>query len=135
MDLHGRLSIVDALTLVGELLKAEGRSYAVTILGGAALNLLGIVDRTTDDVDILAFATPRPGRPPAPETLHEQPTPIPEPLVRAARTVARDLGIDAAWLNTGPAVSGGPASRRGSPSASSGADTARSGSGSSPDSI
>jgi hypothetical protein len=29
---------------------------------------------------------------------------MPEPLERAARTVARDLELDPAWLNTGPAL-------------------------------
>lgn len=89
---------------MGELLAAEGHEYAVTILGGAALNLLGIVERTTADVDILAFATPRPDGAPEPATLREPPEPIPEPLARAARTVARDLGLDPEWLNTGPAL-------------------------------
>jgi hypothetical protein len=104
MDLTGPADLDEALTLVGELLAAEGHEYAVTILGGAALNLLGIVERTTDDVDILAFATPRPGGAPEQGTLHEPPEPMPEPLERAARTVARDLELDPAWLNTGPAL-------------------------------
>lgn len=104
MDLGGSGDVDRALTLVGELLAAEGHEYAVTILGGAALKLLGIVERTTADVDILAFATPRPVGAPEPATLREPPEPIPEPLARAARTVARDLGLDPQWLNTGPAL-------------------------------
>ncbi|MBL0171914.1 MAG: hypothetical protein IPP90_14570 [Gemmatimonadaceae bacterium] len=56
MVLSGSSDINEALTLVGELLAAEGHQYAVTILGGAALNMLGIVERATSDVDILAFA-------------------------------------------------------------------------------
>lgn len=104
MDLTGPGDVDEALTRVGELLAAEGHECAVTILGGAALNLLGIVERTTADVDILAFATPRPGGAPEHATLREPPEPIPEPLARAARTVARDLGLDPDWLNTGPAL-------------------------------
>jgi hypothetical protein len=105
MALTGAGNVNEALTLVGELLAAEGHEYAVTILGGAALNLLGIVQRTTTDVDILAFASPwsgdiTPNRIP----LHEPPEPMPEPLARAARTVARDLDLDPRWLNTGPAL-------------------------------
>lgn len=91
--------------MVGELLAAEGKEYAVVILGGAALNLLGIVQRTTTDVDILAFATSWSGDgAPAQARLHEPPEPIPEPLARAARTVARDLELDPDWLNSGPAL-------------------------------
>lgn len=93
-----------ALGLVGELLAAEGHEYAITILGGAALNLLGILERTTTDVDILAFATPRANAVPDPDTLRAPPEPIPEPLARAAATVARDLELDPGWLNTGPAL-------------------------------
>jgi hypothetical protein len=104
MDFLDAAEVGRALTLVGELLAAEGQEYAVAILGGAALNLLGIVERTTTDVDVLAFATPNPGGPPEPGTLHEPPSPLPEPLERAVRTVARDLELDTHWLNTGPAL-------------------------------
>ncbi len=104
MDLAGSGGIDEALTLVGELLAAEGHEYAVIILGGAALNLLSVVERMTADVDILAFATPRPDRAPDRGTLREPPNPIPEPLASAARIVARDLGLDPEWLNAGPAL-------------------------------
>lgn len=103
MDLDAG-DIDKALALVGELLAAKGHEYAVIILGGAALNLLRVVERMTSDVDILAFATPRPGAAPDRATLHEPPMPIPEPLTAAARTVARDLELDPGWLNTGPAL-------------------------------
>ena len=58
MDLASKSAVVEALRRVGELLEAEGYSYAIAILGGAALNVLGIVERPTTDVDILAFAEP-----------------------------------------------------------------------------
>ena len=74
MDLTGSADVEQALGLVGELLAAEGHEYAVTILGGAALNLLGIVERTTTDVDILAFATPRADAAPDQRTLREPPS-------------------------------------------------------------
>lgn len=56
MDLHGSGPIEQALRRVGQLLDSDGHGYAIVILGGAALNLLGIIDRPTSDVDILAFA-------------------------------------------------------------------------------
>lgn len=104
MDFHGENDVSEALRLVGEILAAQGLEYAVTILGGAALNLLGIVERTTSDVDILGFAVPKHGEAPNQSTVQEPPRPMPEPLVRAAETVARDLGLDPHWLNTGPAL-------------------------------
>lgn len=104
MDLRGRGEVEHALTLVGELLAAGGHAYAVVVLGGSALNLLGIVERSTTDVDVLAFATPRTSGAPEPESVRQPPEPMPDPLVRAARVVARDLNLDPNWLNAGPAL-------------------------------
>ncbi len=87
-----------ALQRLGELLAAAGQRYSVVAIGGAAMNLLGYVNRTTTDVDLIAFGGNGGGAPIAPP-----PDPLPEPLLRAARTVARDLGLDPAWLNAGPA--------------------------------
>lgn len=92
----GRLEL--ALRRVGELLEAERLEYAVTVIGGAALNLHGWVQRTTDDADILTFATGADGR-----ELQEAPDPLPAPLRNAIATVARDLGLKPGWLNRGPA--------------------------------
>lgn len=80
MDLTGSAHVQEALALTGELLAAEGHTYAVIILGAAALNLLGIVERTTTDVDIVAFATPRANGAPERHTVHEPPDHMPEPL-------------------------------------------------------
>ncbi|MGI9141279.1 MAG: hypothetical protein ACR2GJ_09235 [Gemmatimonadaceae bacterium] len=85
---------------VGELLAVEGASYAIVVLGGAALNLLGIIERPTTDVDILAFAHPEF----APREISEPPEPMPEPLRLAALAVARDMGLDERWLNVGPSL-------------------------------
>ena len=104
MDFNDESDVSRALQLVGEILAAEGEEYAVTILGGAALNLLGIVERTTSDVDILAFAVPRDGHAPDEGSIQEPPCPMPEPLARAAMTVADDLGLEPHWLNTAPAL-------------------------------
>lgn len=104
MTLSGSTDIRRALQLVGELLAADGLRHDIVILGGAALNLLGLVERATIDVDILAFAAPAgvgaAGAPP----LQPPTEPLPASLVAAARTVARDLGLDPHWLNTGPAL-------------------------------
>src|SRR2546427_4598554 len=101
MDLNGKSDIEKALRAVGEILASEGHAYAIVVVGGAALNLLGIVERTTTDVDILAFAHVRPGQP---DELFRPPEPMPEPLTRAARAVARDMGLEQDWLNKGPSL-------------------------------
>ena len=87
-----------ALEAVGQLLEAEDFDYAIVIIGGAALNLLGIVARTTQDVDILAVS-PKAGT----GALERPPSPLPDPLARAISQVARDFGLPATWLNAEPA--------------------------------
>ena len=87
--------------MVGELLEGAGESYAIAIIGGAALSLLGVVERTTRDVDVLAFAT-RSGR--RAWALTPPPRPLPVVLADAIRTVGRDLGLAEDWLNVGPAL-------------------------------
>ena len=47
-----------ALRRVGELLDAQSLRYHIVIIGGTAVNLLGLISRATTDVDILAFAAP-----------------------------------------------------------------------------
>lgn len=103
METYGRSWIDDALRKVGELLALDGESYAIVIVGGAALNLLGIVHRPTTDVDILAFAPPAAAKQKQGE-ITKPPEPLPEPLTRAAAIVARDLGLENQWLNAGPAL-------------------------------
>ncbi len=65
----------------------------VVVCGGSALIVLGLVPRTTRDVDVVAL-------------MHDgklvNPAPLPEPLTRAAYEVAEDLALDPDWLNNGP---------------------------------
>lgn len=96
MELQSSSIIETALQRVGELLAFAGQRYAVVVIGGAALNLLGIVDRPTADVDVLAFRV-------GPD-LQKPPEPIPSPLADAIAIVARDLALDDHWMNTGPAL-------------------------------
>lgn len=89
-----------ALRRVGELLAAEGEEAAIVVIGGAAMNLLGFVDRATRDVDILAFGV----REASGIRIIPPPSPLPRALMRAASDVARDLELAPDWLNTGPAL-------------------------------
>ena len=82
---------------LGELLAAEGMEFGIVVLGGAALNLLGIVERTTRDVDVLAITS---------STLGDgllsltPPEPLPEPLKRAIDRGARDFRLPEDWVDT-----------------------------------
>jgi hypothetical protein len=83
-----------AFQRLGELLAAEGLHYSITLIGGAALSLQGLVARTTDDADILTFASDD-----SPPVLTPSPDPLPAPLQRAISRVGRDLGLGDSWLN------------------------------------
>lgn len=101
-ELTSRSEIETALTNVSELLDAQGEAFAIVILGGAALNLLGVVARTTTDVDILALG--QPGDVSRPRHISAPPSPLPESLSRAIRLVAEDMALAPDWMNTGPAL-------------------------------
>ena len=62
-----------------------GQRVGIVVLGGAALNLLGVVDRPTRDVDVLALAR-------GPRSRLVRPDPLPPLLVSAAQRVAQALG-------------------------------------------
>jgi hypothetical protein len=53
----------------------------------------GLVPRTTRDVDVVALMR---------DGALVSPAPLPDALLRAAREVAEDLGLDPDWLNNGP---------------------------------
>ncbi len=91
------------LRALGSLLAADGVEYGIVVIGGAALNLLGLVRRTTRDVDVLALREP-----PDPEREGSLSLALrlPPPLARAAARVARDFGLDSDWLNCAVAEQG-----------------------------
>jgi len=86
-----------ALQAVGELLAADEAEVALVVVGGATLNLLGLLDRTTHDVDVIAVASAPVGAVPARLT---PPDPLPDALHRAILRVARDFGLEPDWINT-----------------------------------
>lgn len=97
MDASPISQIERGLGAVGDLLAAEGVEIGIVVVGGTALNLLGIVQRTTNDVDVLAILQNRAGS--GGVTL-APPDPLPEPLQRAIARVARDFQLPEDWMNT-----------------------------------
>ena len=87
--------IEELLAAVGELLQQESHSCSIVVVGGASLNLLGLLERTTKDVDVVARVEKKGGR-----RIFVQPDPLPEPLEKAIATVARDFGLPTDWMNT-----------------------------------
>jgi hypothetical protein len=95
----GRKDLENALQAVGELLSSAGQRISIVVIGGAALHLQGVIERTTRDVDVVAL-TNEPG---GFEQLIRPPKPLPDVLLQAVRNVALDLGLPDNWLNRGPA--------------------------------
>jgi hypothetical protein len=93
--LNTPLPIETALAAAGDLLRAAGEEISIVVVGGATMNLLGIVRRSTNDIDVIAQAF-RDGE----GALRlSQAEPFPATLQTAIRTVARDFGLLANWMN------------------------------------
>jgi hypothetical protein len=76
----------------------SGSSIGLLVCGGTALAALGLIDRTTKDVDVIAQVEE------TPEGIKIRKIDrFPDWLERAAITVARDFGLPEDWLNLGPA--------------------------------
>lgn len=81
--------------LAGFLEEAQAPRETLVIIGGSALITLGIVSRTTKDVDIMAGVDAESGL--------VDPRPMSEALRSAATRVAREMLLEPGWINTGPA--------------------------------
>lgn len=81
--------------LSGFLEAAEAPHETLVIIGGSALITLGIVSRTTKDVDIMAGVDAERGL--------VDPRPMSPALRAAAENVAREMHLEPNWINTGPA--------------------------------
>jgi hypothetical protein len=83
--------IEEALRTLGAVLEDRRTPFALLIVGG--LLLLGLIDRPTADIDVIALKV---------GARYRQATELPEALRRAAEDVADALSIPASWINTGP---------------------------------
>lgn len=83
-----------ALRALGEVLEARRLAYDMVAIGGSSLMLLGLLERPTRDLDVVALVES--GR-------YVKANPLPSPLAEAAVDVGETLGIGGAWLNAAPA--------------------------------
>lgn len=83
----------EVLSGLGDLLEAAGEAYHLVVIGGSGLVAIDAVSRTTRDVDVVALVQ---------DGALVSAEPLPDAVAEAAATVARDLGLDANWLNAGP---------------------------------
>jgi hypothetical protein len=99
-NLVGADSLQTALRLLGGRLElAEAEHVGLVVCGGSALIAHGLILRTTKDVDVVALM----------DKGHHlaSPAPLPGFLLKAAKEVARDLGLEENWLNNGPSSDAG----------------------------
>lgn len=82
-----------ALTVLGDILEDRGESFDLVVIGGGALLLLGLIERPTKDLDVVArvedghWLTARP---------------FPKALTQAVIDVADALDLTEDWMNPGP---------------------------------
>ncbi|MHB8492274.1 MAG: DUF6036 family nucleotidyltransferase [Solirubrobacteraceae bacterium] len=84
----------EMLDALAQQLAAAGHHYELVVIGGSALLALGIIQRPTKDVDVLALRE-------AGALIKADP--LPPELLAAGRRVARDFDLPPDWLNPGPA--------------------------------
>jgi hypothetical protein len=81
------------LAALGEQLAAAGERYELVVIGGSGLLALGIIERSTRDVDLLALRS---------GDKLDSAEPLPKKLATARDRVARDFSLPVDWLNPGP---------------------------------
>lgn len=89
----GSEQLNQALFALSDQLALRHGSVHLIVIGGSGLIAIDVVSRATRDVDVVALE--RDGRLVSAE-------PLPAIVRDAATTVARDLGLEANWLNAGP---------------------------------
>ena len=88
------------LSALGEQLEEiVSEPLELLVCGGSALNVLGLVQRATKDVDVLAYVN----RNTAGEVSFISADPLNEKLITASEKVERDFNLTEDWLNAGPA--------------------------------
>ena len=85
--------IAELLSALGERLALARAPVELVVIGGSALTILGLVERPTRDVDVVALLD-------AGELRSAKP--LPADVVEARNAVAADFGVGEGWLNEGP---------------------------------
>ncbi len=89
----GSEQLDQALFALDDQLALRQGGVHLVVIGGSGLIAIGAVSRATRDVDVVALEQDG-------ELVSAEP--LPEIVRDAAATVARDLGLEPNWLNSGP---------------------------------
>jgi hypothetical protein len=92
-DISSRDTADRLLSALGEQLAAANERYELVVIGGSGLLALGLIERSTRDVDLLALR--------AGDELNSA-RPLPSVLEAARDRVARDYSLPMDWLAAGP---------------------------------
>src|SRR4051812_30397032 len=92
--MYDRRHLETALQALGDLLADRGHEHRVVAIGGGgALSMLGLVERSTEDLDLVGVIES--------ETLQSA-EPLPATLVEAISEIAQLHGLQRKWMNNGP---------------------------------
>jgi hypothetical protein len=83
-----------ALELLGDLLGDRRFHFELVAIGGGGLQLIGVIDRPTKDIDLVALIEG--------DKLVDVGLTLPPPLAEAVADVARALNLSANWMNGEP---------------------------------
>lgn len=89
----GRTQLNQVLEALAAQLEAKGKRRELVVIGGSGLIALGLIERPTRDVDVVALAS---------EQGLEAADPLPADLKEGAERVAADLDLEEKWLNAEP---------------------------------
>jgi hypothetical protein len=92
-DISDKLDADRLLSALGEQLAAAGQRFELIVIGGSGLLALGLIERSTRDVDLLAVRS---------DGEQGSAKPLPAVLGTARDRVARDFSLPVDWLNPGP---------------------------------
>lgn len=92
-DIASKAAANRLLVALGEQIAAAGERYELVVIGGSGLLALGIIERSTRDVDLLALRS---------GDRLDSAEPLPKKLATARDRVARDFSLPVDWLNPGP---------------------------------
>lgn len=88
-------NLKEILSRLSELISLEtNQCFELVVCGGSALIALGLIERTTRDIDVVAVVK---------GNLFADPEPLPAEMIKAAARIAQYSDLPADWLNTGPA--------------------------------
>jgi hypothetical protein len=86
-------NLEETLETLGQLLLDRGQSFEVVAIGGGGLLLIGVIDRPTKDLDLVALLD---------DDKLVSVEQLPPALSEAVADVARVFGLPANWMNGGP---------------------------------